>query len=247
MELVSSCVFWLKICPRKSGVSNKMSPRTIIKEIMIYYNKHCKLNFGQYVPTHESHVRSTGTAHTIGALALRPTGNKQEGCYFYSLGTFRTINLNLCTPLPMPDDVISHIHDLARNDPTGITFTDRNENKIEEDDEDCDYDYVPYDEEDIEDDGYYHPDDGSTRNSGDDYLSDDDGPDPHFRSIPNVDDKSTGIHDTTEEEDPTDNTGVGIKNETQNNTGVEIRNETQNNSKDEDEDEDPQDEVGDSK
>ena len=44
-------------------------------------------------------------------------------------------------------------------------------NEIEEDDDD--YDYVPSDEEDIEEDGYYHPDDVSTRNSGDDYPSDD--------------------------------------------------------------------------
>ena len=33
---------------------------------------------------------------------------------------------------------------------------------------------------DIEDDGYYHPDDGSTRNSGDDYPSNGYGPDLHF-------------------------------------------------------------------
>ena len=79
-------------------------------------------------------------------------------------------------------------------------------NEIEEDDDD--YDYVPSDEEDIEEDGYYHPDDVSTRTSGDDYPSYDYGPDPHFRPAPNVDEKSTRFHDTTEEKDPTDNTGV---------------------------------------
>ena len=75
---------------------------------------------------------------------------------------------------------------------------------------------------------------GATINSGDDCPSDDDVPDPQFVPAPNVNEKSTGYHYTTEEEYPTDNTRVGIKNETQKNTGVEIRNETQNNSKDED-------------
>ena len=98
----------------------------------------------------------------------------------------------------MPDDVIIRIHSLARNDPMGITFTDRNENEIKEN---YDYnDYVPSDEEYIEYDGYYHPDNGSTRDSKDDYPSDYYVHDPHFGPVPNFNDKSTGYHDTTEEE-----------------------------------------------
>ena len=106
--------------------------------------------------------------------------------------------------------------------------------KIKKDDDNDDY--VPSDEEDIEDDGSYNPGDVSTRNSGDYYPSDDEGNEPLFRNALNGYDKFTGYHDTIEEEDPTDNTGAGIKNETQKNTGVEIKNETQNNSKNEDED-----------
>ena len=52
----------------------------------------------------------------------------------------------------------------------------------------------------------------------DDYTNDDDGPDPKFASAPNGDDKSTGYHGTIEEEYPTDNTGVEVKNETQSNS-----------------------------
>ena len=92
--------------------------------------------------------------------------------------------------------------------------------------------------------GSYHPDYSSTRNSGDDYTSDDDGTEPQFFPTTNIDDKSTGYHNTTEEEHPPENTGAGIKSETQNKTGVEIRNGTQNNNKDEDEDEESQNEVG---
>ena len=76
----------------------------------------------------------------------------------------------------------------------------------------------------MEDDGYYYPNDVSTRNSGDDYPSDDNGPDPQFGPVPS--------YDTIEYEYPTDN------------IGAEIRNEAQNNRKNEDEE--SQDEVGDS-
>ena len=110
---------------------------------MIDYNKHCKMNFGEYVKIHEFQDKSTGTARTIISLVWRTTGNYQVGYYFYSLSTGRTINLNRCTPLPMPDYVIIHIHALAQNDPTGITSNNRNENEMEED-YDGD-DYVPSD------------------------------------------------------------------------------------------------------
>ena len=46
MELVSSCVFWMNVYPRKSGVSDTMSPSNIITGLMIYSNKHYKLQFG---------------------------------------------------------------------------------------------------------------------------------------------------------------------------------------------------------
>ena len=61
MELVSSCVLWLNVYTRKSGVSDIISTRTIIIGLMIDYNKHYKIQFGEYVQTHDSHNKSTGT------------------------------------------------------------------------------------------------------------------------------------------------------------------------------------------
>jgi hypothetical protein len=52
---------------------------------------------------------------TIGALAMRLTGNAQGNYYFFSLSTGRIINRAHTTKLPMPDDVIEHVHaQLAR-------------------------------------------------------------------------------------------------------------------------------------
>jgi len=53
---------------------------------------------------------------TIGALALRPTGNVQGGFYFYNLATGCIIGRRKWTCLPMPSEVIETIHTLAKID-----------------------------------------------------------------------------------------------------------------------------------
>jgi hypothetical protein len=64
------------------------------------------------VQTHEEYDNSTAT-RTTGAIALRPTGNQQDGYYFYSLTTGRHINHNRWTLLQMPNDVIDHVRNLG--------------------------------------------------------------------------------------------------------------------------------------
>ena len=43
-----------------------------------------------------------------------------------SLKTGRLLNLNNATPLPIPREVIGHVHRIAHSAPVGITFADRN-------------------------------------------------------------------------------------------------------------------------
>ena len=52
--------------------------------------QHCKLEFGDYVQTHEEHMNDMHS-QMIGALSIWPTGNSQGGSYFYSLNTGRVI------------------------------------------------------------------------------------------------------------------------------------------------------------
>ena len=92
IELVASQVFWWNCVPKITGVSTVMSPRTIVTGLKIDYVKHMKLQFGEYLQTHEETDNNTGHPRTIGALALRPTGNVQGGYWFYSLRTGRVIN-----------------------------------------------------------------------------------------------------------------------------------------------------------
>jgi hypothetical protein len=104
-EMVYSSRFWLNSFPALDGISKVLSPRDIITESSIDYNRHCQLEFGSYVQTHEDHDNTMATS-TIGAIVLRPTGNAQGGYYFLNLTTGRRINRYKWTTLPMPREVI---------------------------------------------------------------------------------------------------------------------------------------------
>jgi hypothetical protein len=84
IEMVFLSVFWINAFPHRLGVSQTLSPHTIVTSLHVDYKKHCRIKFGQYAQTHEQHNNSMASC-TVGALALRPTGNEQGGYYFYSL------------------------------------------------------------------------------------------------------------------------------------------------------------------
>ena len=58
---------------------------------------------------------------------MRPTVNEQGENYYMSLKTGRLLNRNNATPLPMPSDVIEHVHSIVHRAPVGITFADIND------------------------------------------------------------------------------------------------------------------------
>ena len=91
-------------------------------------------------------------ARTIGAIALRPTGNAQGGYFFFSLTTGRVLNRGRWTSLPMPNEVIDRVHRMARQEHgnKGLNFEDRNHNPLVDPDDDGD------------DNSTYHPEDDTT-------------------------------------------------------------------------------------
>ena len=144
--------------PRKGGISKTMSPRTLLTGLTMNYNRHCRLEFGEYVQTHEEHDNSLNP-RTIGALALRPTGNVQGGYFFFSLTTGKVINRMRWTTIPMPKEVIERVERMARQEYAGTTllFEDRDHNEIldldqDDDEEDNDSDYEPDDDDDNDND-----------------------------------------------------------------------------------------------
>ena len=112
-EMGEACVFWLNSLPPQSNFGNDLSPRTIVTGQRLDFKRHCRFQLGEYVQTHEQHNNSM-MSRTVGALALRPTGNAQGGFYFLSLSTGRVLNRLRATALPMPDNVVDQVHQMAR-------------------------------------------------------------------------------------------------------------------------------------
>ena len=100
IEMVYTQKFWLNAFPHMDGISQMMSLKEIIPEFKVNFLQHCKLEFGDYMQTHEEHMNDMRSC-MIGALLLRPTGNSQGGYYFYSLMTGHVIPCQQYTLLPI--------------------------------------------------------------------------------------------------------------------------------------------------
>eukprot|EP00957_Ditylum_brightwellii_P069155 5251583-Ditylum_brightwellii.AAC.1 len=88
------------------------------------YHLHARLEFGEYVHTHERHGNDT-QPRTVGAIALHPNG--------------RQLLRNRWAVLPLPADIIRRVDQLARRNPKGLTFSDHSGNPLmsqDDDDED---------------------------------------------------------------------------------------------------------------
>ena len=152
MELAKAVVYWLNSVPSNIGVSPTMSPMTIITGQLLDYHKHCRYKFGEYVQTHEEHVNSL-FSRTVGAIALRPTGNQQWGYFLMSLHTGRIINRLHTIKLPMPAEVITRVDQLAKtqNMIPSLAFGNQDNRLIMQDitdDDETENAYNPADEDD---------------------------------------------------------------------------------------------------
>ena len=166
IEMAKASVFWLNGLAPRDYFGNNLSTRTIVTGQKLDYKRHCRYQFGEYVQTHEQHDNSMDP-RTVGALALRPTGNAQGSFYFISLSTGRLLNRLHATPLPMPDEVVDRVHRMARQqkaDP-GLLFGDRNMNQdddqsMDSDSSEDDEDFTPYQDD---HDKQTEPDDDTTK------------------------------------------------------------------------------------
>ena len=86
-------IFMWNALPVLKGISRTYGPQAIITGQEIDYLRHCILEFGDYVHNHKEHD-NTMTPQSIGAIALRPSGNAHGGYLFLSLSTGRVITRN---------------------------------------------------------------------------------------------------------------------------------------------------------
>jgi Reverse transcriptase (RNA-dependent DNA polymerase) len=168
IHLVKNVVFWLNSFPARDGVSNDMSPRCIMTGKEIDYNKHVRLEFGEYVQTHEEHDNSM-IDRTLGAICLGPTGNEHGTHWFMCVASGARIARTRWTALPMPKEVIQRVSGIGRRQgmPVTLTFGDRHAREIEDNLADL---------EDYSDDGSYGPSEFSEEDDAYSYdeSSDDD-------------------------------------------------------------------------
>jgi hypothetical protein len=163
VEMAKFVIFWWNAFPVADGISNNLSPSAIVVGRHIDYNRHCRFEFAEYVQTWEEHDNSM-QPRTIGALALRPTGNLQGSYYFYSLSTGRIIRRQGATKVPMPADVIDRVHAMASR------VNESTVEHIDDDDEEDDNNVV-----DLTDDG--DDDEGNDDDDNDDNPDDEGGHD----------------------------------------------------------------------
>ena len=158
--------------PPKGGISQTMSACALLTGLTMNYHRHCRLEFREYVQTHEEHDNSLNP-RTIGALALHPTGNVQGGYFFLSLTTGKVINRMCWTRIPMPKEVIDQVERMARQEHVGLTllFEDRHHNEI-----------IDLDDTD-DDDSAYEPNDNNENDGGDDDDDDNDEDDDDNNNI----------------------------------------------------------------
>ena len=97
-QLVAGCVQsvikTLNTTPKRGGLSDVLSPTTLITGASPPdYKTITKLCFGDYVEVMQaSGFKNSMRQRTIGALALYPSGNVQGTWYFWSLETGKTIH-----------------------------------------------------------------------------------------------------------------------------------------------------------
>ena len=122
LALISAAATWLNLFPHADGVSDLLSPRTIMTGTTLNYNTHCRVPFGAYCEIHNEPAPSnTEASRTTPAIALNPTGNLQGSYHFLSLATGHRVTRRRWSELPITDAVLARVTTLAlREHPTAV-------------------------------------------------------------------------------------------------------------------------------
>jgi hypothetical protein len=97
--LVNDSAKKLNFFPAKNGISQYYSPRMILHQQNLDYDKHCQYAFGTYVQAHDKPDPSnTNAPRTLDCIYLQY--NKQGGCDLLYLQTNRMITRCRVTPIP---------------------------------------------------------------------------------------------------------------------------------------------------
>jgi hypothetical protein len=125
IHIVLNVVKVLNFFPTKGGVSDTLSPKTIMSGETLDLKKHLSLQIGQYCQVHEEDTpRNSQVVRTKGAISLGPSGNLQGGFKFMALNSGKKNVRRSWDVIPMLDVVINRVNGLGKDQPSLMTFTD---------------------------------------------------------------------------------------------------------------------------
>ena len=90
-----------------SGVTRGLSPRELVTDREVDYNKDYRADFGAYVQAPpDKIVTNNNTPHTHGCIALGPYGNRQGSLKCFDLKTGKCVLCRIIEQLPWPEKMI---------------------------------------------------------------------------------------------------------------------------------------------
>mmetsp|Transcript_448 Transcript_448/g.692 ORF Transcript_448/g.692 Transcript_448/m.692 type:complete len:168 (+) Transcript_448:68-571(+) len=106
----------LNAFPSNVGVSDQLSPATIVEGQRPIDARKITLPFGAYVQlTVENNPTNSMKPRTIPAISLGPSGNTQGTYHFMSLLTVKRVHGRTWTRLPITQEVIDAVHLFGQN------------------------------------------------------------------------------------------------------------------------------------
>jgi hypothetical protein len=126
IHIVLNVVKLLNFFPNKGGVSDTLSPNTIMSGETLDFKKHLSLQIGKYCQVHEEDTpQNSQVDRTKGAISLDPSGNLQGGFKFMALNSGKKIVRRSWDVIPMLDVVINRVNESGKDQPSIMTFRDR--------------------------------------------------------------------------------------------------------------------------
>ena len=130
MQLMRTVVFYINCFVWRKGVSQVLSPITIVEGLKVDFYKHFHVIFGEYLMTYDG-TTNTMTKRTTGAIAMGPSDNLQGGIRCFSLATGKILHRQYkdCTLMKMPHEVLGRIKFINKREHSvkGLVFGDRND------------------------------------------------------------------------------------------------------------------------
>ena len=166
----------LNFFPSKNGISEYYSPRMILHQKNLDYNKNCKYTYGTYVQAHDEPSQTNDlSARTLDCIYLRYKDTHQGGHELLHLQTNKIIVRRNITPMPITQTIIDKVTAIAHKEgmPSGLKIisktdnimydsdwsagVDPNNNNNDNDNDNIDNKNNEDDETSVQDQDYMHP------------------------------------------------------------------------------------------